>query len=55
LTVYLNTNGLCIEAHHGAMSTLGKLENLTTIVVLDANFWDHVAIPGEGLGANLVQ
>jgi hypothetical protein len=37
------------------MSTLGKLENWTEIVVLDVNFWDHVAILGERLGANLVQ
>jgi hypothetical protein len=55
LIVYLNTNGLCIESHHGAKSTLGKLENWTTIVVSDANFWDRVAIPSEGLGDNLVQ
>jgi hypothetical protein len=55
LTVYLNTNGFCIEAHHGAKSTLGKLENWTAIVVSDANFWDLVAIPGEQIAANLVQ
>jgi hypothetical protein len=55
LTVYLNTNGLCIEAHHGAKITLGKLENWTANVVSDANSWDRVAIPREWLGVNLVQ
>ena len=55
MTVYLNTNGLRIEAHHGSKSTLGKLENWPTIVVSDANFWDHVAIPSEWIRANLVQ
>jgi hypothetical protein len=55
LIVYLNTNNLCIEAHHGAKITLGKLENWIAIVVSDANFWDRVAIPGEHLGANLVK
>jgi hypothetical protein len=53
--VYLNKNSLCIEAHHGAKSTLGKLEHWTTIVGSDVNFWDHVTIPSERLGANLVQ
>ena len=52
---YLNTNGLCSEAQHSTKITLGKLENWTEIFVLDANFWDRVAIPGEHLGANLVQ
>jgi hypothetical protein len=55
LTIYLNTNSLCIEAHHGAKSTLGKLENWTAIVVSYGKFWDHVAIPGEQLGANMLQ
>ena len=55
MIVYLNKNNLCIEAHHGAKSTLGKLEHCTTIVGSAANFWDLVAIPGERLGANLVQ
>jgi hypothetical protein len=55
LTVYLNKNNLCIEAHHGAKITLGKLEHWTKIVVSDANFWDRVSILGEWLGANLVQ
>jgi hypothetical protein len=55
LTVYLNTNNLCIKDHHGAMSTLEKLENWTAILVSDENFLDHVAIPGERLEANLVQ
>jgi uncharacterized protein (DUF362 family) len=45
----------CIKSHHGSKSTLGKLENWTAIVVSDANFWDHVAILGEWLGANMVQ
>jgi hypothetical protein len=51
----LKYKSLCIEAHHGAKSTLGKLENWTAIVVSDVNFWDRVAIPSERLGANLVQ
>jgi hypothetical protein len=55
LTIYLNTNGLCIKDHHGSKNTLGKLENWTAIVVLDAKFWDLVAIHGEQLGANVVQ
>ena len=55
MNVYLNTTVICIESHHGAKSTLGKLESWTAIVVSDVKFWDHVAIPGERLGANLVQ
>jgi hypothetical protein len=55
LIVYLNTNGLCIKAHPGAKSTLGELEHWSAIAGSDANFWDLVAIPGEQLGANLVQ
>jgi len=55
LIVYLNTNDLCIEAHHGAKSTLGKLEHWTAIVGSFAKFWDLVAISGERLGANMVQ
>jgi hypothetical protein len=55
VTVYLNTNDLCSEAHHCAKSTLGKLENCLAIVGSDVKFWDLAAIPGEQLGANLVQ
>ena len=55
MIVYLNMNDLCIEAHHGAKSTLGKLENWTAIVVSDVKFLDRVAIPGEWLGTNLAQ
>jgi len=55
LIVYLNTNGLCIEAHHGAKITLGKMNHWNAIVGSDANFWDRVAIPDEQLGANMVQ
>ena len=54
MIVYLNENGLCIKAQHGAKSTLGILDNWTAIVVLDVNFLDCVAIPGEQLGANMV-
>jgi hypothetical protein len=55
LIVYLNTNSLCIEAHHGAKRTLGKLKHWIAIVGSDANLWDLVAIPGEWLEANMVQ
>jgi hypothetical protein len=55
MTVFLNTNGICSESHHFSKSTLGKLENWPTIVGSDVKFWDLVAIPGEQLGANLVQ
>jgi hypothetical protein len=44
-----------IEVPHGAKSTLGKLEHWTAIVGSTMNFFDLVAIPGERLGANLVQ
>jgi hypothetical protein len=43
------------KAHHGAKSTLGELEHWTAIFGSAANFWDLVAIPGEQLGANMVQ
>ena len=55
MIVYLNTNGLCIEALQGAKTTLGKMEHWTTIVVSNVNFWDRVVIPKEWLGVNLVQ
>jgi hypothetical protein len=45
VTIYLNTDDLCSEAHHCAKSTLGKLENWLAIVGSDAKFWDLVAIP----------
>jgi hypothetical protein len=38
VTVYLNTNDLCSEAHHCAKSTLEKLENWLAIVGLDEKF-----------------
>jgi hypothetical protein len=47
VSFYLNTNGLCREAHHCVKSTLGKLENWHVIVGSDAKFWDLVAIPSE--------
>ena len=55
MTFYLNIDGLCSEAQHCSKSTLGKLENWLEIVGSYAKFWDLVFIPGEKLGANLVQ
>jgi hypothetical protein len=55
MTFYLNTHGLCSEGHHCAKSTLGKMENWPAIVGSNAKFCDIVAIPGEQLGANMVQ
>jgi hypothetical protein len=55
LTGGLNTNDLCSEALHCAKSTLEKLENCLAIVGLVEKFWGLAAIPGEQLGANLVQ
>jgi hypothetical protein len=52
---YLNINGICIESHHGSKSTLGELEHWIAIVGSAANFWDLIGIPGEQVGANLVQ
>jgi hypothetical protein len=55
LIVYLNTNGLCIEAHPVAKSTLGEPEPCSAIAGSDANFWGLEAILVTHLGANRIQ
>jgi hypothetical protein len=55
MTVCLNTYDLCSKALDCAKSTPEKLENGVAIVGSCKKVWGLAAIPGEQLGANLVE
>jgi hypothetical protein len=50
--VFLNIDGLYIEAHYCAKITLERLENFLAIVVLGEIFWGLATNPDEQVGAN---
>jgi hypothetical protein len=55
VNLFLNIDDLCSEAHYYSKSTLEKLENVIAIVGSGKIFWGLAVIPGEKLGANMVQ
>jgi hypothetical protein len=55
VNVFLNIDSLCRKYLHYFKGTLEKLEDGVAIVGSSEKVWGLETIPGEQLGANLVQ